>query len=152
MKPTMSRTTPEPSRLLVCSAGLLALTVLCSACSSLVDIRPLATGRVEVSAYELRGAELAPLQREARRLCPQGGDILRQAGMDARPVDDEGRLRRWMIATSEVLDPPKRLAQLVVVCKPTPDAASFAAQPPAAAVAEPVAAAPMPVGPITAEW
>ena len=141
----------EPHRLLVSRAGLLALGSLLCACSSLVDIRPLATGRVDVSAYELRGADLAPLQREARRLCPQGGDILRQAGLEARHERDEGHLQRWMNATSEVLDPPKRHAQLVVMCKPAPSATSFAAQPPIN-LAEPVAAAPIPLGPITAEW
>ena len=151
LKPTMPRTCPETARLWVGSASLLAMAALCSACSSLVDVRPLATGRVDVSAYELRGAELAPLQREARRLCPQGGDILRQAGLDARHLSDEGRLQRWMNATSEVLAPPKRHAQLVVMCKPVLDAGSFAAQP-AVSLAEPVAAVPMPVGPITAEW
>ena len=151
LKPTMPETRPEPTRLSVCSASLLALVTLCSACSNLVDIRPLATGRVDVSAYELRGADLTPLQREARRLCPQGGDILRQAGLDARPISEEGRIQRWMNATSEVLDPPKRLAQLVVMCKPVPDAASFAARP-ATAAADPVAAVSMPLGPISAEW
>ena len=151
LKPAMPRMASEPQRLGVRRAGLLALASLLGACSSLVDIRPLATGRVDVSAYELRGADLAPLQREARRLCPQGGDILRQAGLDARRERDEGRLQRWMNATSEVLDPPKRHAQLVVMCKPAPDAASFAAQP-AINLAEPVAAAPIPLGPITAEW
>ena len=151
LKPAMPRMASELQRLGVRRAGLLALASLLGACSSLVDIRPLATGRVDVSAYELRGADLAPLQREARRLCPQGGDILRQAGLDARRERDEGRLQRWMNATSEVLDPPKRHAQLVVMCKPAPDAASFAAQP-AINPAEPVAAAPIPLGPITAEW
>lgn len=147
----MFRTAPEPSRWSVSRSGCLGLTLLCSACSSWVDIRPLATGRVDMSAYELRGTDLAPLQREARRLCPLGGDILRQSGMDARHAADEGRVQRWMNSSSELLDPPKRHAQLVVMCKPVPDAASFAAQP-TTAVVEPVAAAPMPVGPISAQW
>ncbi len=134
-------------------------------CASLVEVRSLATGRVAVSAYELRGNELAPLQREARRLCPQGGEILRQSGRDLVPEHDEGRVRRWLNNTSEWFDPPTRNAQLVVVCKVAPDdavlassAAASAATAATAATADAAASAAshsiatVPLGPLTVEW
>lgn len=135
-----------------------AVVVLATGCSAVVDVRSLATGRTDVSAYELRGPALAMLQREARRLCPQGGEVMRQSGRDQRPADDDGSLRRWMNATSEVLDPPKRQSQLVVVCKEaaeTPWATATASAIDAAAVPAPApapASAPMPLAPIAVEW
>lgn len=108
----------------------------------------MATGRPDVSAYELRGSDVAQLKRQAQRQCPQGGDILRQAGRsDQRPAPDGGHLSRWAHATGNWLAPPNREAQLVVVCKevvadlllpalvndgaePSPDAASAGPLPP----------------------
>ena len=139
------------------TASRLAVAVLATGCSAVVDVRSLATGRVDVAAYELRGPELAPLQREARRLCPQGGEVLRQSGRDQRPVNDVGSVRGWINATSEVLDPPKRQSQLVVLCKEAADTtwASANASAADAAVAAP-AMAPVPVpvslAPIVVEW
>ena len=135
--------------------GLIAAPLLASGCGSMMDVRPLATGRAEVAAYELTGSELAPLRREAQRLCPQGGEILRQAGRDQRPEAVDGRLRRWVNASSEWLTPPARNAQLVVLCRASPGsqlllAASAVADPAARPVDEPPATAPL--GPISVEW
>ena len=137
-------------RLVVLTAPLLA-----SGCSSMMDVRPLATGRADVAAYELTGSELAPLRREAQRLCPLGGEILRQAGRDQRPEAIDGRMRRWLNASGEWLTPPLRNAQLVVLCRELPGsqlllAASAAADPASKPADEPPAAAPL--GPISVEW
>lgn len=125
-----------------------------SACASLVEVRPMATGRPDVSAYELRGSDVAVLKREAQKQCPQGADILRQAGRsDQRPAAaDAGRLGRWANATGNWLSPPRREAQLVVVCK---EAAADLRLPALAdevadATADTPAAGPLP--PITVEW
>ena len=113
----------------------------------------MATGRPDVSAYELRGSDVALLKREAQKQCPQGADILRQAGRsDQRPAADAGRLGRWANATGHWLSPPKREAQLVVVCKESaadlrlPALADEVAD----ATADTPAAGPLP--PITVEW
>ncbi len=132
------------------ASSQLAAAVLATGCSAVVDVRSLATGRVDVSAYELRGPELALLQREARRLCPQGGEVLRQSGRDQRPANSDGTLRQWMNATSEVLDPPKRQSQLVVVCKESLDNTWAATTAPVIDTA--VAPAALPLAPIAVEW
>lgn len=132
------------------ASSLLAVAVLVTGCSVVVDVRSLATGRVDVSAFELRGPELAVLQREARRLCPQGGEVMRQSGRDQRPANSDGTLRQWMNATSEMLDPPKRQSQLVVVCKESVDNTWAATTAPAIDTA--VAPAALPLAPIAVEW
>ena len=128
----------------------LAVAALATGCSAVVDVRSLATGRVDVPAYELRGPELAVLQREARRLCPQGGEVMRQSGRDQRPANRDGTLRQWMNATSDVLDPLKRQSQLVVVCKEAADNTWATTTVPAIEAA--VAPVAMPLAPIAVEW
>ena len=132
------------------ASSQLAVAVLATGCSAVVDVRSLATGRVDVSAYELRGPELTVLQREARRLCPQGGEVMRQSGRDQRPANSDGTLRQWMNATSEVLDPSKRQSQLVVVCKESVDNTWAATISPAIDTA--VAPAALPLAPLAVEW
>ena len=128
----------------------LAVAVLSTGCSAVVDVRSLATGRVDVPAYELRGPELAVLQREARRLCPQGGQVVRQSGHDQRPANGDGSLRQWMNVANKVLDPPKRQSQLVVVCKVAVDNTWAATTAPAIDTA--LAPVIMPLAPIAVEW
>ncbi len=118
---------------------------------AVVDVRPLTTGRVDVAAYELRGPALAPLRREAQRLCPQGADILRQTNRDQLPADEAGRVGRWLQTAAAWVEPPRRAAQMMLVCKES--AADLVL--PAAAAAETAptdAPASLPAGPITAEW
>ena len=133
------------------AASGLAAAMLVTGCSAVVDVRSLATGRVDVSAYELRGPELVSLQREARRLCPQGGEVLRQSGRDQRRVDDEGQLRRLMNASSEVFAPPQRQSQLVVRCKEAADTTWATGPAPAGDGAAPAPAV-VPLVPIVVEW
>jgi len=141
----------------IAPGALLAAVCLLGGCASLVDVRSLATGRSDVAAYELRGSDIAALRREARRLCPQGGEILRQAGHDIRSAQDDSRLRRWANATGDWLNPPQREAQLMLVCKDDPALAGLAAVGDGAAVdgaakvAAAAASAP-PVGPLNVEW
>ena len=132
------------------TASQLAVAVMATGCSAVVDVRSLATGRVDVPAYELRGPELAMLQREARRLCPQGGEVLRQSGRDQRPANGDGNLRQWMNAANEVLDPPKRQSQLVVVCKEAADNTWATANTLVIEATTPPAA--LPLAPIAVEW
>lgn len=130
------------------------MAALLGACGSLVDVRPLATGRLDTEAYELRGSELAPLRREAQRLCPQGGDILRQAARDQRMPPEDARLRRWLQTGTEWLSNPSRQAQLVVVCS---QASGGRLAPSAPAVAGLVhgpgqVPAGVPTGPLSIDW
>jgi len=135
------------------SVASLALALTLGACASVIDVLPMATGRVDMSAYTLRGPELGTLRREAARLCPQGGEILRQAGRDQRPADEDGRWRAVANATSALLDPPRRMAELVVVCKEDPGAAVLPAVAATGASAVAADAPPAaPIGPITVEW
>jgi len=133
-------------------------------CSTGLEVRHLATGRVDTEAFELRGTDLDQLRREAQRRCPQGAEVLRQAVRDQRPTStgDEGRIERWMSRAAAWVDPPQREAQLVLVCKPSALgsilAPAPAAQPASAALAvaalapDAVAEGPPPVGPISPEW
>ena len=112
--------------MLRCTAGW-ALLGLCSACSTVVDVRPLATGRVDVSAFDLRGPTLPALRDQASQLCPQGAEVLRQAARDQLALVDPGRINRWLNTASSWFDPPQREAQLMIVCKPAPGEAQLQA-------------------------
>ena len=113
----------------------------------------MATGRPDVSAYELRGSDVAQIRREAQKQCPQGGDILRQSGRsDQRAPPDSGRLGRWAHATAHWLAPPKREAQLVVVCKQAAADRLLPALADDVAGPDPDTPAATPLPPITAEW
>ena len=136
-------------------ARLALLALLLDGCAGVIDVQPLATGRVTVAAYALRGPELAGLRREAARLCPLGGEIQRQAGRDPWPVGPADPLRDLMDIASELFDPPQRAAQLVVICAESPDAALLPAPvaPTAPATpADPPSPLPLPMGPIAVEW
>lgn len=86
-------------------------------CATPMEVRPLATGRSDVAAYELTGADLGVLRSEARRLCPQGGEVLRQSGQPSMRVESAGSLRGAMDRATAWADPPPPSAQLMVVCR-----------------------------------
>ena len=135
--------------------ALVLAALLASACGSVVEVRPLATGRIDVAAYELRGAALVLLKREAQKQCPQGAEIQRQAGRSEHrpaPPADAGRLRRWAHASADWLAPPKRDAQLVVVCKESPGDLLLPAEAEAAGDPGGEAGVAAPPAPITAQW
>jgi hypothetical protein len=137
-------------------------------CAATVEVRPLATGRVDIAAYELRGSELAPLRREAQRLCPAGAEVVRQTVSGTTSVDMEDTVwSRWWVPMSLKLSPTATHAQMTVQCRPAPqDRVIDAAKVPAHSVArlaamaqvdaatdgmpQPVATAP--IGPVMPEW
>ena len=130
---------------------------LLAACASRVDIRPLATGRVDVSAYELRGMTLTPLRREVARLCPTGADVLRVTARDQQPEFEVGRIHRWRNTAALWLDPPVQQAQMMVVCKPdASDLGVTPAEKPEPVVAQAPSILPipsiLPVGPVQPQW
>lgn len=133
-------------------------TVALAGCASPIDVRSLATGRSDMVAYELNGSDLDALRREAQRLCPLGGDILRQAGQQQRTVQADGRWRRVLHAATEWIDPPQQSAQLLVQCREAGDRLRL--QPAAAPPALPASVAPaeaglnaaLPIGPILPQW
>lgn len=144
-------------RLRQASLSLAACGTL-AGCATLLEVRPLATGRSDVSAYELIGADLAALRREAQRLCPQGGEIVRQAAHGQMPENIDGRLRGWMNGASAWMDPPQRAAQMMVVCRESAGqnllqaaAAGDAASAAGSGAAGEVSAG-VPVGPLNVEW
>ncbi len=118
----------------------------------------MATGRNDVSAFELNGGDVHTLRREAQRLCPLGGEIVREAGHSLAPEADAGRWRSTVNTLVAWAEPPRRPAQMVVLCReggeryklqaaaPAPSAPHSAAAP-----ASEVTAA-LPVGPILPEW
>lgn len=133
-----------------------AICVWLAGCATLLEVRPLATGRADVSAYELIGADLIALRREAQRLCPQGGEIVRQAAQDQAPEKVDGRLRAWMNGASAWIDPPQRSAQMTVVCRESAgqsqwQAATSGAHASSAAPSTDLTAG-VPVGPLNIEW
>lgn len=147
-------------RLLWVACGLAAG----SGCSTGLEVRHLATGRVDTEAFELRGPDLDQLRREALRRCPQGAEVLRQAERDQRAASAgaDGRIERWMTRAAAWVDPPQREAQLLLVCKTSakaewllPAAAADPASRPkhtSAPVPESAEEGPLPVGPILPEW
>lgn len=98
-------------------AALAAAAALAGGCASRVEVRSLATGRSDISAYELRGSALPALQASAQRLCPQGGEILQQAQRAAVTEPESGALGRWVRAIGDSLEPPPRGAQLLLLCR-----------------------------------
>lgn len=148
-----------PERLRGPVTWLAAVVVLgLSGCASRPDVRQLATGRGDVSAFELNGGDVLRLRREAQRLCPLGGEIVREAGHGLPPEAEAGRWRSTLNTLSAWVEPPRRPAQLVVLCREGGDRArlqaSAAPTPAAPAVVTPAAewTAALPVGPINPEW
>lgn len=140
------------------AVALVATAALFGGCATRVDVRPMATGRSDVSAFELNGGDVQALRREAQRLCPLGGEIVREAGHGLAPEADAGRWRNAVSTLAAWVEPPRRPAQMVVLCREGGDRyklpAAAAAQPvshPAAAPTSEVTAA-LPVGPISPEW
>ena len=130
--------------------GVLALAagLGLAACGSTMEVRSLATGRAGLSAYELTGADAGALRREAQRLCPAGGEILRSASLDQAHDAVDGRLRGWLNATTDWLDPPRRAAQLMVLCRGPADAEALRAAAPASRASAPAAQAEAPPSPM----
>ena len=132
-------------------------------CSTWVEVRPLATSRADVEAFELRGPDLVLLRREVLRRCPQGAEVLRQSAREQQAAAaNDGHMARWAMRAAAWADPPQREAQMMVLCKPNPEGATLALARPAddaapgahnvtTPVTDPEVAVP-PTGPITAEW
>lgn len=144
----------------------LTAAALAGGCASPSQVQTLATGRAGFSAYALTGDDPDRLRQEARRLCPLGGEVVRQSSQGTpRPEVPDARWRRMLQTATLWVDPPVQSAQLVVVCRDAGDAMRLApatapmqaALPrPAASAAEPAAApelsVALPVGPVTPEW
>lgn len=119
----------------------------------------MATGRNDVSAFELNGGDVHTLRREAQRLCPLGGEILREAGHGLPPEAEVGRWRSSVNTLAAWVEPPRRPAQMVVVCREGGDRYKLQAAAPALPMPVPHLAVPtsevtaaLPVGPILPEW
>lgn len=141
----------------------MAATVACAllgltGCATQPDVRQLATGRTDVSAYELNGGDLHALRLAAQRLCPMGGQVVREAGHSLPPEAEAGRWRSTVNTLSAWMEPPRRPAQMVVLCREPGDRQQLQPQPPRPQpVPQPPAApaevtAGLPVGPINPEW
>lgn len=137
---------------------MVALAVVLGGCATRVDVRPMATGRADMAAYELNGGDLHSLRGQAQRLCPLGGEIVREAGHSLPPEASAGRWRSTVNTLAAWAAPPRRPAQLVVVCRKGGDhdrlQAAEAPAPVAPRATTPPAevTAALPVGPINPEW
>ena len=125
--PEVARLPRLPRPTLLWHAAGWALLGLCSACSTVIEVRPLATGRVDVSAFELRGPTVPAFRDQASQLCPQGAEVLRQSARDQVALVDPGRINLWLNTASSWFEPPLREAQLMIVCKPAPGDAQLQA-------------------------
>lgn len=136
---------------------MLSLTLL-AGCSTVVNVRSLATGRVEVAAYALRGADIPALQREADMLCPRGGEVVYQASRNQRTVPADSRVKHWLQQATSWLDTPRGEAQMMVVCSELQGnrllLATPTVNPPAPAPVPTKSPAPLPppVGPLAITW
>lgn len=107
----------DPRRAGAASAGALICTLL-AACAGTTQIRTLATGRADVVAYALDGKDMDALRAEVARLCPLGGEVLRQSVQGQRAAAPaEGRVHRALQAGAQWIDPPQQSAQMVVACR-----------------------------------
>ena len=157
--PMRASPTMPSERSRVGGAGLLPVLALgLAGCATQPDVRQLATGRHGVSAYELNGGDVHRLRREAQRLCPLGGEIVREAGHSLPPEAEVGRWRSTWNTLAAWAEPPRRPAQLVVLCREAGDRhklqAAAAPVPAAPPVVQPSAewTAALPVGPVNPEW
>jgi len=102
------------------AAAVIAI-LLITGCGTPVERRSLATGQPDRQAYELNGADLPALQREAQRLCAAGVDIVRSASQGLAPVAgadaDVAWWRRWLVQARTQLTPSTGAAQLMIVCR-----------------------------------
>ncbi len=89
-------------------------------CAGQVSVAPLATGRVDIAAYELRGPGIEEVRNEAAKLCPQGAQVLRQSQSGARALPSAGMFQRVTGTLMATLDPPKMAAQLTILCGERP--------------------------------
>lgn len=123
------------------ACGLAAAVLLLAGCAGQVSVRTLATGRPDQAAYELHGEDLPALQRSAQRLCPQGGEVLRQA--QRGPLDDPGAhwSGRWLRGAAQAVEPVPREAYLLLLCRDGAGTGTLAAAAtlPAAAASAPAA-------------
>lgn len=147
-------TVPTSSSGWAVAAGLLLM--LLSGCSTVVDVRSLATGRVEVAAYALRGADLASVRREAEKLCPLGGEVVYQASRGQATVPADSRVKHWLQQATNGLHTPRGEAQMMVICSEMPGnrlllATPASSAPATVAVKPPPPPAP-PVGPLSITW
>lgn len=125
------RQAPGAPALMTPLAPLTFLALIVSGCASTVSVRELATGRVDVSAYELHGSSARELEEAAARLCPNGGDVLRR-GMRAdglyapaapvraeanRPID-AAWWRQQFDRAERMVAPAQGQAQMMVRCDP----------------------------------
>jgi len=140
------------------AAVLAGLVLSAAGCATRLEVRPLATGRGDVSAYELNGADVQTLRSAAQQLCPLGGEIVREAGHSLPPEAAAGHWRSTLNTLAAWAEPPRRPAQMVVVCREGGDRYKLQAAAPARPVAQPAAVrspeltAALPVGPINPEW
>ena len=118
----------------------------------------MATGRADMAAYELNGGDLHSLRSQAQRLCPLGGEIVREAGHSLPPEASAGRWRSTVNTLAAWTEPPSRPAQLVVVCRKSGDhdklqavVAPAPVEPLTTSLSSELTAA-LPIGPINPEW
>ncbi len=136
------------------ACALLAL----AGCASQTEVRALATGRADVSAYELNGGDLLALRQAAQRLCPMGGEILREAGHSLPPDAEAGHWRSAVHTLSAWIEPPRRPAQVGGMGREPGDRQRLQPQTPRPQAAPQPPTAPaevtagLPVGPINPEW
>jgi len=126
------RSNPRALAMVVVSGLLAVLT----GCATKPQVQSLATGRSDLSAHALTGQDLDTLRREAQRLCPLGGEILRQSGQPEPRVPTGSRWHVLLDTTVQWFDAPPAsspAAQLVVLCREPGDHARLPALPSAGA-------------------
>jgi hypothetical protein len=97
--------------------ALLTSALACVGCASSVDVRAVATADPTQGAYELRGSTLAQLQVEARRLCPQGTEVLRQWQRYQQATSSDAQSLQWLASAPTWFTDAEQGAQLMVACK-----------------------------------
>lgn len=127
------------------ASALMPMTALWLVGCGNVQVRPLATGALERPAYELAGRSLDSLRDEARRLCPNGAEVMRAAqridgAHGASSLPAEHWYSRWWQATRMTVAPAHGEAQLVVLCQPVTGASGLAAAPASTAPSAPARA------------
>jgi hypothetical protein len=96
--------------------GLLALLASVAGCAS-VQVHSVGTNTGQ-AAYDLSGPDLDTLTAEARRLCPQGHEVMRQWQRSNHSVGDANDAANWALRTAALsYDLQPEQAQMSIACK-----------------------------------
>lgn len=97
-------------------ALVFALSAATAGCAG-VQVRSVGTNTGQ-AAFDLSGPDLATLDTEAKRLCPQGHVVMRQWQRSNHPAGEGDGVTNWVYRSGVLsYDMPPDQAQMSIACK-----------------------------------